>query len=196
MALGPIAARRARANTPIVARNARGPDGSQIAVRRRSPSRASRLWMMACICWLAGCGPGGQGGSSTVRVVAEQRSGPGAPALLPPPVTSQPGRRMWTSDFRDAVEGMDGEWQVRVPRHSRCRLVFEPPGPASRTGRVRRHGGCFGDTLFSVHAWTMTGAGEMVLVDMMRRPLATLHGVTPGLFRGTDLTLERVRLPE
>jgi hypothetical protein len=119
------------------------------------------------------------------------------PAVVEAPLASAaPLPRMWMSEFRAAADGIVGEWQVSEPWGSTCRLIFEEPNLASREGRVQRRAGCFGDVLFSVDDWTMTSEHELVLLDLMGRPLARLYVITPILLRGEALVLERAALPE
>lgn len=139
---------------------------------------------------LAGCMPTGEILPSSATGTADVEVTVEAPRPQPLRDVPQGTTRMWMSDFRDAVAGMEGEWHVRVPRGSSCRLIFEPPDLLTRRGRVERRGGCFGD-LFFTHFWTMTGAGELILLDMMGRPQAEFSGMTPILFRGNAVTLER-----
>lgn len=163
----------------------------QLDFRRRCTSWYRRLpAMMLLIGGLAGCMPAGGGHSPTASETTILRV-----SVTPAPL--QTGRdvpgattRMWLSDFRDAVEGMEGEWRVRVPRNSTCRLIFEEPNLLSRRGNVQLRGGCF-DDLFFTRFWTMTGARELVLLDMTGHVQGVYSGMTPILFRSDSVTLER-----
>lgn len=166
---------------------------------RVSSFRVAMICLGASV--LAGCMPPGPtmppptigtGDAGGLVPIADPAAQPMAPVTTVTTAPPAPLPRMWLSDFREASAGIAGAWQVQEPRFSTCRLILGEANLAGREGDVDRRGGCFGDTLFFADAWTMTGDSELVLLDLMGRPLATLYRTSPILLQGEGLVLERV----
>lgn len=143
------------------------------------------LWLPLLLGGLAGCLP--TGGSVTTTSHVQISTG----TLPPSPPRARPDR-MWLSDFRVEAERIEGNWEVIEPLNSRCEVTFQRPNMASRSGRIRREGPCFGP-LFTAHSWTVPQPGTVTISGMGGRALLTLQSVAPDRLDGGDLVLRRSR---